>query len=178
MRREPDASPTISFLIALILLCVSSSANAEPEAQWRGKNRDGIYDEQNLLKTWPEGGPELIWSQQGIGHGWSSVVISAETLFVTGTQDTVDYLSALSKEGKLLWQIPFARTWDKSYPEARCTPTVEEGKVYLISSHGKVMLLEMKIIESWERLICGRLFLKMDHIGLILNLCLNFPTSL
>jgi hypothetical protein len=29
--------------------------------QWRGENRNGIYNEEGLKDQWPEGGPELLW---------------------------------------------------------------------------------------------------------------------
>lgn len=152
MRSKHSFKLTTSFLIVLHLLSFSSSSHAAPEAQWRGNNRDGVYEDQGLLKKWPEEGPKLIWSQTGIGHGWSSVVAANETLFVTGTQDTMDHISALSKAGKILWQIPFARVWDKSFPEARCTPTVESGKVYLISSLGKVMRIDSASAQiDWQQ---------------------------
>jgi len=41
--------------------------------QWRGPNRNGIIPETGLLKTWPENGPELIWSFGDLGDGHTSI---------------------------------------------------------------------------------------------------------
>ncbi len=38
-------------------------------SQWRGINRDGIFEESGLLKEWPEEGPELLLTIDDIGRG-------------------------------------------------------------------------------------------------------------
>lgn len=47
----------ISILFALILLMTSSSETTRTY-EWRGSDREGIYHESNLLKTWPADGPK------------------------------------------------------------------------------------------------------------------------
>ena len=51
----------ISALVVCIGLSVCSASGAD-WAQFRGPNRDGKSEETGLLKKWPEGGPELLWS--------------------------------------------------------------------------------------------------------------------
>ena len=54
------------------------------DAQWRGPQQDGIYPGESLLDAWPEGGPELLWSVDGIGAGYSSAAATADRVYVTG----------------------------------------------------------------------------------------------
>ena len=56
--------------------------------QWRGPNRDGIYFEKGLLKKWPEKGPELLWSFEGLGAGHGSVGLAKDKIFILGMPDT------------------------------------------------------------------------------------------
>jgi len=42
-------------------------ANAQIH-QFRGPERDGKFPESNLLKAWPEEGPELLLEFEGIGE--------------------------------------------------------------------------------------------------------------
>ena len=63
---------TIAFAF-VTFLAYSMPADAQT-AQWRGPNRDGLYLENGLLKTWPEGGPELLFEVTDIGDGYSSAV--------------------------------------------------------------------------------------------------------
>ncbi len=58
-------------------------------SNWRGPNRDGIFPEKNLLKQWPENGPEMLWSFEGIGYGHSSAAVTSNRVFVTGVKDTI-----------------------------------------------------------------------------------------
>ena len=50
-------------------------------SQWRGPERSGVYPETGLLDEWPEGGPEQLWSMEGIGSGFSSVSNKDEIVY-------------------------------------------------------------------------------------------------
>ena len=43
---------------------------------------------------------------------------------------------ALDPSGKIIWKTPYGRCWEKSYPESRCTPTVDGERVYVSSGYG------------------------------------------
>jgi outer membrane protein assembly factor BamB len=103
------------------------------DAQWRGPERNGCYPDSLLLKEWPEEGPEIVFVAGGIGRGFSSAVSSGELIYVTGTVDSTEYLTALDLQGKQVWQKPYGPSWNQSVPEARCTPAVEGDRVYVLS---------------------------------------------
>ena len=110
--------------------------------QWRGDTRDGHFrNEKNLMTEWPEEGPELVLKAEGIGAGYSSPVLSEGTIFVTGMKDTLDYLTALDMTGKVLWQVPYGRSWVQSFPESRSSPIVEGSFVYVMSGTGRLSCL-------------------------------------
>jgi outer membrane protein assembly factor BamB len=46
----------------------------------------------------------------------------------------MEYLTCLDHTGKILWQNPYGPRWTKSYPEARCTPTVDGERLYVLSA--------------------------------------------
>ena len=127
---------------SLHLLCcilgLSQAVFSQTPAQWRGPDRSGVYNETSLLKEWPAEGPALLWSAEGIGKGYSSAVSDGNAVYVTGMKDSTDILTALSPEGKILWQTPFGPSWFGSFPETRCTPTVEGDFIYLVSGGGTV----------------------------------------
>jgi hypothetical protein len=52
--------------------------------QFRGPSRDGKSAETGLLKKWPEGGPKLLWSVDGLGIGFSSVAVVDGFVYTTG----------------------------------------------------------------------------------------------
>jgi len=112
--------------------------------QFRGPNRDGIFPETGLLKQWPANGPQQILKVEGIGEGWSSAVVDNNTIYITGKKDTADVLSAISPDGKILWQTPYGNSWNQSFPDTRSTPTIENGKAYLTSGMGEVVCFDIQ----------------------------------
>ncbi len=127
----------ITFLFFVII------SFAQP-AQWRGVNRDGKFTDTGLLKTWPEGGPQLLLKVEGIGKGYSSVVATEKFIFATGMIDTLDYLSCITPEGQIKWKVPYGRSWKQSFPETRGSATVEGDRVYVISGTGQLSCMNVE----------------------------------
>lgn len=107
--------------------------------QWQGRNRDNISLETGLAKQWPEQGPTMLWSAEGIGHGFSSVSIADGKIYITGmTAEGNGLLSCLDMNGSRLWQVDYGPEWNRAYPGARCTPTLDNGYIYVTSGMGQV----------------------------------------
>lgn len=120
------------------------------DSQWRGPNRDGIYPGESLLKTWPEEGPELIWSTEGLGGGYSSPAVTSDRIFLTGMAEGEGFLFAFDKSGKLLWKTSYGPEWDGSRPGARTTPTVYGDKIYLMSARGRAVCIDWNGKRVWS----------------------------
>lgn len=121
------------ILTAFILSLFFSEGTSQVSNEWRGPGRTGIYNETGLLKKWPDNGPQLLWSVKDLPKGNSSVAIGKNTLYLTGTKDTMEVLMAFDKKGQKLWETPFGRAWTASFPESRCTPTIEDNRIYVTS---------------------------------------------
>lgn len=130
----------LTTTITLFLLTVI--AFAQP-AQWRGPQRDGKFTDTGLMKKWPDGGPQLLLKVEGIGKGYSSVVATDQYLFATGMIDTLDYLSCITPEGVLKWKVPYGRSWVKSFPDTRSTPTIEGDRIYVVSGTGELVCMNV-----------------------------------
>ena len=130
--------------IIISVFLITALTFSQSISQWRGPQRDGIYPETGLLSVWPEDGPELLWSADDIGKGYSSAVSDGKTVFVTGMKGQSDYLTALDLSGKILWQTEFGPSWTGSFPESRCTPTVEGDYVYVLSGKGVIACINAK----------------------------------
>lgn len=141
-----------------IILCMALCAEfsfAQDVAQFRGPNRDGIYDGTGLLEKWPEEGPEMLWSSEEIGGGFSAPTVTKDAVYVTGKIDSLEYLTAFDKSGKKLWQTELGAAWDQTFPESRCTPTVDGENAYVVTSLGKILCINIKdgkVVWSSEQL--------------------------
>ena len=127
-------------LALLCLLCMlGMSTNAQEIAQWRGPERDGIYPETGLLKTWPDPGPALLWHFDGLGAGHSSAAVTSDRVYTAGIIEGIGYLFCFDLNGKLVWKVPYGEEWTESWPGVRSTPLVENGKIYQLSGFGKLV---------------------------------------
>jgi outer membrane protein assembly factor BamB len=123
----------------LILIFLGFNSWSQDLVEFRGVNRSGFYNESNLLKSWPANGPELLLKIEGIGKGYSQPIFAEGKIFVTGIKhDTMDVLSAYNPEGKHLWETVYGRSWIRTFPESRSTPTYTDGKLFVVSGTGQV----------------------------------------
>lgn len=122
----------------MTLLTFSACQSGEKVSQWRGPQRNGIYPDKDLLKKWPENGPELIWSFEGLGAGHGNAGFSKDKLFVLGMPDSTGVLYAFDRSGRLCWKKTYGSEWHKSYGGPRSTPAVVGNLVYFESGEGVV----------------------------------------
>lgn len=86
--------------------------------QWRGYNRDGIYNESNLLKEWPKDGPKLIWATDSIlGNGFSSPIIKDDKIYLNGEIDSTCYLFVLDLDGNIIRKSPLVKNGQNTFPD-------------------------------------------------------------
>ena len=125
-----------SIVILLFFFFTGFQLNAQEIFGWRPENRTGVSSETGLLKSWPRGGPSLLWTNLELPKGNSSVSFGNNKIYITGTRDGNDILVALYMNGEILWEKPMGRAWDQSYPDSRATSTVEGDRVFTCSGMG------------------------------------------
>jgi outer membrane protein assembly factor BamB len=125
------------ILFALILLLTSFSGTSRIY-EWRGIDREGIYYESNLLKTWPADGPEKLWVINNIGNGFVSPVFADENFYITGEVDSMETLFSFNLKGEKQWQITLGKEWMKSFPGSRSAPTVVDDLLYVGTGLGNL----------------------------------------
>jgi len=138
----------ISTAIFLGLSLITSpmqalKVQAEDWPQWRGQERDGVSKETGWLTVWPESGPKRLW-EQNIGIGYSSSSVSNGRLYTMGNVSEMDNIYCFNAEtGKPEWKHQYAcpSKDPNGYHGTRCTPTVDEDRVYAVSRQGNFFCL-------------------------------------
>jgi hypothetical protein len=87
----------LTCLLPLSLLGFSQSI-----AQFRRPDRNGVFPEMGLLKSWPEGEPELHWAREDLDRGFASVSVTDEAIYLAGLEGKDEYLTVLDLEGNTL----------------------------------------------------------------------------
>jgi outer membrane protein assembly factor BamB len=126
----------------LCLLALSLVGFSQSISQFRGPDRNGVFPETGLLKSWPEGGPEMLWSREDLDRGFASVSVTNDAIYLAGLEGKDEFLTVLDLEGNTLWRLRYGGGSRRTHRDTRCTPTVEGDKIYLISGRGEVVCID------------------------------------
>jgi outer membrane protein assembly factor BamB len=134
--------------LLVIILLVATITQGQNWPGWRGENRDDKVTGFKLPNVWPSQ-LNQIW-QQKVGLGDASIAFVDGKLFLNIKQDANEVALCLdAASGKTVWSTilnsaPEVTGGAKSHPGPRSTPTVKNGKVYLIGAGGKLNCLDAK----------------------------------
>ena len=161
------------LIVSLILFCFTMTSLADWPC-WRGINRDGICTEENLLQEWPDDGPPLAWQMKGIGKGYSSVAIVGNRLYTMGDLElegkTDDKGKPVKKQyvmgvdlssREILWKTEVGAPHRDG---SRCTPTVDEGRVYILGTSADLVCVQASKLDEFVAL-CERQRLPVVRLG-------------
>jgi len=132
----------IRLFIALFFLSLLNTVDGQDHTKWRGPHGNGIYDETGLLKSWPENGPEVLWTYESLGAGFSSPAVANNKIYLSGMEDSNGFVYALSNDGKLLWKTAYGPEFIESYPGARSTPVIAGDLLYQFSGQGLLVCMD------------------------------------
>jgi outer membrane protein assembly factor BamB len=141
-------------LLAAGLLLTALSLRASDWPQWRGPDRDDVSRETGLLKTWPKGGPKLLWTCREAGAGYSGPAVVGDRLYSLGADDKSDTIFALDVQtGKKLWSTPIAPVSVLERGDGpRGTPAVDGDLVYGLTGQGVLVCVERATgKEKWHK---------------------------
>ena len=145
--------------ISPLLLVAAMASLSDAATSWpcfHGPERNNRSVEKGLLQSWPEDGPQLLWTASDIGHGYSSVAIAADRVFTTGMIEKQTHVTALDMTGKILWQKVNGISWEATerqpwavpYSGSRGTPTIEGDTVYHLSELGRLTSFDLQTGEE------------------------------
>jgi outer membrane protein assembly factor BamB len=144
------------LMTAACVGAIALNANAADWPQWRGADRSGVSPEKGLLKTWPAGGPNLLWSFKEAGSGYSGPAVVDNNVYLMGNRDGTEYLFRLGDKGKEVWSAKIGPLFDfkgnnwSGGPNA--TAAVVGGLVYGLGSQGILVCVDAKKgTEVWRK---------------------------
>jgi outer membrane protein assembly factor BamB len=128
-------------ILTILFAVLYISIGAQDVAQWRGPNRNGIYNETGLMKAWPDGGPKMLWHFDDLGEGHTSAAVTSTGVYTSGMINGMGNIFAFDLNGNLRWKKEYGPEWTESHFGVRSTPLVIKDKLYIFSSFGKLFCL-------------------------------------
>lgn len=147
-----------------------STVQADDWPQWLGPKRDSVWRETGIVEVFPENKLPVKW-RVPIAGGYSGPAVAGGKVFVTdfvkasgeafnnpgqraelkGQERVLCFDAATGKE---LWKHEYDCPYSISYPAGpRATPTVADGKVYVLGAEGNLLCLNAdtgKVVWSKE----------------------------
>jgi len=153
-------------ILTFCLVILSHQVKSQESTKWRGSNQ-GIYDEPGLLTSWPSDGPEILWTFEQLGVGYSSPSFANDKIYVSGMEGSTGYIYCLSKDGQLNWKSTYGAEFSTSYPGSRATPVVANDMVYILSGTGDLACLNAQNGRSvWRKNIVNEFDARIIQWGL------------
>ena len=149
---------------------------ADDWPQYRGPQRNDVSAETGLAKTWPQGGPPLLWTYANAGVGYSGPAVVGQRLYTIGGRGEEEYLIALDV-GAVKDQSPSevwsARVgplfqWEGNRWSAgpASTPTVDGELIYALGGMGDLICVDTTTgSERWRKNLPAELAAEVNPIG-------------
>lgn len=139
----------LTLLVVALLLGITSIA--QNKTVWRG-GTDGIYPDTGLLNTWPENGPEILWSFQGLSEGHSSPAFALNHIFISTMIEKNGYIIILDMNGKEVKRYQYGEEFFESFPGSRSTPVIVDDWLYVYSGKGVIYAFDaMEGTLRWKK---------------------------
>jgi outer membrane protein assembly factor BamB len=128
---------TKAQLTALVVLLSVASVFTADWPQYYGPRRDGTSTEKGILRSWPRGGPKVLWTAP-VGIGYGGPIVSGGKVYLLDRDDKVgDVLKSLDySDGRELWRFAYSAPGSFNHPGSRSTPTVDGECVYICGPLG------------------------------------------
>lgn len=136
--------PVKLTISALILVISTMMLNAQDWPQYFGPERNGISQQKGLLRTWPDKGPQVLWTvSTGIGFG--GPVIKDGKVYLLDRDDKVgDKLRCFDlANGKELWNFSYDAPGSVQFPGTRSVPTIDGNRIYTVGPYGQFYCIDI-----------------------------------
>lgn len=119
-------------MLSLTAIGADAPASKNDWPSWRGPKRDAISTEKGLLTEWPENGPEVVWTAENLGKGFSSIAIAGGRIYTMGERKGGTFLICLDLDGKEQWAAKVGSG------DPNCTPTIDGNRAYTVDRNGEL----------------------------------------
>jgi outer membrane protein assembly factor BamB len=131
--------------LSLVAVAVATVAGAD-WPQFRGSNRDNMSTETGLFKTWPAGGPKVLWKTP-VAEGYAGVAIKDGIAYLNDydTAKKAHLVRAISMaDGKDVWRWSYPVEIRPSHGITRTVPAVGQKLVFSLDPKCRFHALDAK----------------------------------
>ena len=132
------------IVMVAILVIVGVDSNAQDWPQFLGPERNSTSPQKGLLKSWPERGPDVLWSVN-VGMGYGGPVVKNGKVYLLDRDDDVgDMMRCFNLQtGEELWNFNYDSPGTLPFPGSRSIPIVDDRHVYSCGPNGELYCIDI-----------------------------------
>lgn len=133
------------FIVAAFFLTVFvNSIYAQDWPQFLGPNRNSISDQKGILRSWPETGPEVLWTAH-VGIGYGGPIVKEGKVYLLDRVDSIgDNMRCFElSTGKELWNCSILSPGSFPFPGSRSVPAIDGNYVYGCGAVGDLFCVDV-----------------------------------
>ena len=132
------------FIPVFVLLVCITNVYAQDWPQYLGPHGNSFSDQKGILRSWPQNGPEVLWTVD-MGIGFGGPVVKDGKVYLLDRDDKVgDNLRCFDlSNGKELWNFGYNAPGSVMFPGSRSVPVVDGNRVYSCGPYGDLYCLDI-----------------------------------
>ena len=127
----------IQRVVIITILLTISQASALDWPQYLGPDRNSVSAEKGLLRSWPVGGPKVLWTVP-LGEGFGGPAVSEGKVYIYDrVEDRFNVLRCFDlMTGNEEWTFSNEAPGSVSYDGSRSVPSIDGNRVYITDAFG------------------------------------------
>jgi len=132
------------YITVFVILVSLINVYAQDWPQYLGPNRNSTSIQKGLLRSWPQNGPEVLWTVD-VGPGYGGPVIKDGKVYLLDRDDQVgDKMRCFDfSSGKELWSYSYDAPGSVMYPGSRSVPAIDGNRIYSCGHNGDLYCIDI-----------------------------------
>lgn len=133
----------LNSLLVVLLACMIT-AYAQDWPQYLGPSRNSESPQKNILRSWPETGPEVLWTKEvGLGNG-GPIVKEGRVYFLDRDDAVGDNMRCFDlNTGEELWNYGYDAPGTVRFSGTRSVPAMDGNYVYSCGHNGDLYCIDI-----------------------------------
>ena len=133
-----------NLVLTIVIVLLVTGVSMADWPQYLGPSRNSISAQKGILRSWPENGPEVLWTVI-VGRGFGGPVVKDGKVYLLDRDDKVgDNLRCFDlSNGKELWNFAYDAPGRVMFPGSRSVPAVDSNYVYSCGHNGDLYCINI-----------------------------------
>jgi outer membrane protein assembly factor BamB len=138
--------------VIVLLVCISNTY-AQDWPHYLGPNGNSSSNQKNILHSWPQQRPEVLWTT-AVGIGYGGPVVKDGKVYLLDRDDKVgDKMRCFDlSNGKELWSFGYDAPGSVMFPGSRSVPALDGNRLYSCGPYGNLYCIDINTHKAlWNK---------------------------